>query len=74
MYNPANGVWTFVASMPFGVNHAAYATDGRHMYIFGGRRGGNDVSDGFDHIQVGWGEGQKSQRRGGGAAWPLCCR
>lgn len=52
MYEPSVDIWTYVASMPYGVNHAACATDGRHMYIFGGRRGGNVLSDGFDHVQV----------------------
>lgn len=41
-----------VADMPDGVNHAASATDGQRMYVFGGRKGQNRVGDGFDFTQI----------------------
>ena len=44
--------WTLLANMPLAVNHAAAATDGRRLWIFGGRGGGNVVSNGYDTVQV----------------------
>jgi N-acetylneuraminic acid mutarotase len=38
--------------MPAGRNHAASATDGTKFYIFGGRTGGNTVSNGFNDVQI----------------------
>ena len=35
--NPSTGVWTLFASMLVGINHQAAGTDGKKMYIFGGR-------------------------------------
>ena len=38
--------------MPYARNHAATGTDGEAMWIFGGRKGKNVPSDGYDTIQV----------------------
>ncbi len=39
--------------MPHAVNHAASGTDGRKLYIFGGRDGSmNFVYDGYDYVQI----------------------
>lgn len=38
--------------MPVGRNHAATCTDGKKMYIFGGRFGKNIVGEGFDETQI----------------------
>ena len=43
---------TAMSPMPMGRNHAATATDGERMYIFGGRSGGNSPADGFDDVQI----------------------
>lgn len=52
VYDPATDQWTEIAKMPRGVNHAAAATDGRKLYVFGGRGGQNVPSNGFDTVQV----------------------
>ena len=44
--------WTPIAQMPFGVNHAAAGSDGRRLYIFGGRDGCNCLSPGFNYAQI----------------------
>ena len=36
-YTTATGLFSAMASMPVGVNHAAYATDGVRFFVFGGR-------------------------------------
>jgi hypothetical protein len=38
--------------MPLGRNHAAGGTDGTRMFVFGGRTGGNFVTNGFDDVQI----------------------
>lgn len=44
--------WSELARMNRGVNHAAFASDGRrYFYVFGGRNGGNVVSPGFRTAQ-----------------------
>lgn len=46
-------VWdTNVAPMPLGRNHAAATTDGKKMYVIGGRTLGNFVRNGFTNVQV----------------------
>jgi N-acetylneuraminic acid mutarotase len=46
-------VWTALANMPDGGrNHAASGTDGVKLYVFGGRRGGNFVTNGYDSVMV----------------------
>jgi glucose/arabinose dehydrogenase/N-acetylneuraminic acid mutarotase len=40
------------APMPVGVNHAAAATDGSRLWVFGGRQGGNFPQPGFVNVQV----------------------
>jgi N-acetylneuraminic acid mutarotase len=51
-YDPATDTWASLPDMPRGVNHTAAATDGKRLYIFGGRGGKNDTSNGFDTVQV----------------------
>lgn len=55
-YDPETNTWTELAPMPQGRNHAASATDGKKLYVFGGRGPGsgdsNAVADGFDTVQV----------------------
>lgn len=55
-YNPATNSWTSIAPMPQGRNHAASATNGSKLYVFGGRGPGsgdsNVVENGFDTVQV----------------------
>jgi N-acetylneuraminic acid mutarotase len=53
VYDPAANSWTALAGMPGGGrNHAASATDGTKLYVFGGRRGGNFVANGYDSVMV----------------------
>jgi N-acetylneuraminic acid mutarotase len=52
IYDPATNTWASAAAMPAGRNHAAAATDGTKFYVFGGRTGGNVVSNGFNTVQV----------------------
>lgn len=56
MYDPATDTWTEKAAMPQGRNHAASATDGSKLYVFGGRGAGsgddNTVANGFATVQV----------------------
>ena len=40
-----------LALMSTPVNHAASATDGNKLWVFGGRQGGNVPQDGFDTVQ-----------------------
>ena len=51
-YDPVSDAWTPRASMPQGRNHAASASDGKLMYVFGGRVLGNFVTNGFDTVQI----------------------
>jgi N-acetylneuraminic acid mutarotase len=48
--------WRDLPDMPRGRNHAAAATDGERLYIFGGRGAGsgdgNVVANGFDDVQI----------------------
>lgn len=44
--------WQTTPDMPFARNHASSGTDGRLFYIFGGRLGGNYVTNGYDDVQV----------------------
>jgi N-acetylneuraminic acid mutarotase len=48
--------WRDCAPMPLARNHAASGTDGRRLYVFGGRGpgsgDGNDVANGFADVQV----------------------
>lgn len=56
MLDPATGRWVERAPMPLPRNHAASATDGRRLYVFGGRGPGsggtNTVADGFADVQI----------------------
>ncbi len=53
VYDPALDVWTPLPGMPDGGrNHTAAGTDGSKFWIFGGRRGGNFVANGFDTVFV----------------------
>lgn len=55
-FDPISGVWTRIAPMPRARNHAAAGTDGRLLYIFGGRGPGsgnsNMVANGFNDVQI----------------------
>jgi len=52
-YSAAANKWTTFKSMPYAVHHGAAGTDGKNMYIFGGRdNNANKVSDGTRLIQV----------------------
>ncbi len=54
--NLATGEWHAIAPMPRARNHSAAATDGRRLFVFGGRGPGsgdsNVVANGFDDVQV----------------------
>ena len=53
VYDPVANTWTSKASMPdAGRNHAAAGTDGTKLFVFGGRRGGNFVANGYDSLMV----------------------
>lgn len=52
VYDPVADLWTVLADMPDKRNHTASATDGEKLYLFGGRAGGNFVTNGFDETQV----------------------
>lgn len=53
VYDPATNLWTSKAAMPdSGRNHAAAGTDGTKLYVFGGRRGGNFVANGYDSLMI----------------------
>jgi N-acetylneuraminic acid mutarotase len=51
-YNFQADFWTPMSSMPEAVNNAAAATDGYYLYIFGGRKGDELVSTGYNYTQV----------------------
>jgi N-acetylneuraminic acid mutarotase len=56
VYDPVTNSWGMIASMPAGRNHAASATNGQKLYVFGGRGvgsgDGNTVAVGFDDLQI----------------------
>jgi len=53
VYDPVGDSWTLLTQMPDGGrNHAAAGTDGEKFFIFGGRKGGNFVANGFDQTFV----------------------
>lgn len=53
VYDPLLDSWTTLAQMPDGGrNHTAAGTDGERMFIFGGRKGGNFVTNGFDTVMI----------------------
>jgi N-acetylneuraminic acid mutarotase len=52
VYDPAFGTWTPRAPMPVGRNHTAAGTDGTRFFVFGGRDGGNFVTNGFNDVQI----------------------
>jgi N-acetylneuraminic acid mutarotase len=52
VYDPVTNSWSSIASMPVGRNHAAAGTDGQKLFIFGGRDGGNIVSNGLNDVQI----------------------
>ena len=53
VYDPVANTWTSKAVMPDGGrNHTAATTDGVKLYVFGGRKGGNFVANGYDSTMV----------------------
>ncbi len=52
VYDPAADIWTTIAPMPAGRNHAAGGGDGKKFFVFGGRTGGNKVSVGYASVQI----------------------
>jgi len=52
VYDPVLDTWTPLTAMPDGRNHAAASTDGTRFWIFGGRKGGNFVGNGFEQVFV----------------------
>ena len=54
--DPVAMTWSPLPDMPIGRNHAAAGTDGRRLFVFGGRGpgsgDGNVVADGFAEVQV----------------------
>ena len=54
--DPASITWSAIAPMPRPRNHAASATDGERLFVFGGRGPGsgaaNVVADGFADVQI----------------------
>ena len=55
-YDPVADTWTTLTPMLQPRNHAASATDGQKLYIFGGRGPGsgdsNTLANGFDTVQI----------------------
>eukprot|EP01025_Chloroclados_australasicus_P013587 TRINITY_DN16396_c0_g2_i2.p1 TRINITY_DN16396_c0_g2~~TRINITY_DN16396_c0_g2_i2.p1 ORF type:complete len:385 (+),score=30.07 TRINITY_DN16396_c0_g2_i2:115-1155(+) len=43
--------WEDMEPIPEGVNHAASCTDGRSLFVFGGRKGRNRPGPGYDFVQ-----------------------
>jgi N-acetylneuraminic acid mutarotase len=51
-YNPATNQWTELAPMLVGRNSAPAGTDGRRLFVFGGRDGGDRPHPGLTNVQV----------------------
>ncbi|PNW73890.1 hypothetical protein CHLRE_13g576950v5 [Chlamydomonas reinhardtii] len=52
-YDVDVGEWTVISNMPFGVHHAAGATDGSRFWIFGGRQApGRGIGNSVNFTQV----------------------
>lgn len=53
---PGDTAWEPIATMPWPRNHAAAATDGERLFVFGGRGpdsgDGNEVANGYDDVQI----------------------
>lgn len=67
IYDPKTDKWTSdskkAPNMPKGRNHAAACTDGKKLFVFGGRSGKNVVGTGFADTQIlepgkGWKSGK----------------
>jgi N-acetylneuraminic acid mutarotase len=56
VFEPRLSVWRPIAPMPRARNHAASGTDGRRLFVFGGRGpgsgDGNRVANGYDDLQI----------------------
>ncbi|MCB0358245.1 MAG: IPT/TIG domain-containing protein, partial [Bdellovibrionales bacterium] len=52
VYNPVSNSWTMLTPMLAGRHHAASATDGQKLYVFGGRVGPNVPTLGQDSVQI----------------------
>eukprot|EP00040_Diaphanoeca_grandis_P010687 m.54763 g.54763 ORF g.54763 m.54763 type:complete len:1161 (-) comp21970_c0_seq1:84-3566(-) len=77
-FDPETQTWSKFANMLFPVDHAAFATDGAKMFIFGGRTTGHNIpAMGTNKVQIydptadSWTEGtpMPDGRGGGGAAY-----
>lgn len=53
-YDVTLNSWSAISPMPpgYGRHHAASGTDGARFFIFGGRDGGNTVSNGYAHVLI----------------------
>ncbi|MEM8873799.1 MAG: malectin domain-containing carbohydrate-binding protein [Planctomycetota bacterium] len=53
VFDPVTHVWTTgLAEMPLAADSAATGTNGSSLFVFGGRSGGDAVSNGFDTVQI----------------------
>eukprot|EP00045_Choanoeca_perplexa_P011322 m.119454 g.119454 ORF g.119454 m.119454 type:complete len:450 (+) comp15592_c0_seq1:84-1433(+) len=53
IYNPNTNTWNLnIPDMPQDVHHTASGSDGSKFYVFGGREGGNGLSDGKGYVQI----------------------
>lgn len=75
IYDPSKDTWTEdskkAPNMPKGRNHAAACSDGKKLYVFGGRSGKNIVGPGFADTQIlepgkGWTTGKSLPLARGG--------
>lgn len=51
-YDPSTNRWTELAPMPLGRNSAPAGTDGKRLFVFGGRDGGDRPHPGLTNVQV----------------------
>eukprot|EP00952_Eustigmatos_sp_NYUAD-ZCMA_P008981 37170-Eustigmatos_ZCMA.PRE.1 len=52
IYDIKNDAWSPGPSMPQGRNNAASGTDGKRVYVFGGRDAADSASPSYDTVQV----------------------
>ncbi len=71
VYDLVANTWTALGALPVPVNHAAAATDGQRLFIFGGRQGPNWPQPGFSTVQVYNPVTQTWQTSGAGQVAPM---